>query len=152
MEAQYRTVNISRTNFDGYEIVCRNETLDENDSLSLTTLPTPLNRDKIIQNVETYANWTLFEKSIDAAKYYTISTPAPIVVFEAYCENRTKDGNVAGNKSSYVTVREEVMRHAELADENVKVGLLFASKAIVQLLTNPFIGPVTNRFVYSQVI
>ena len=29
--------------------------------------------------------------------------------------------------------------------EEVRVGLLFASKAIVQLLTNPFIGPLTNR-------
>ncbi|XP_061765947.1 synaptic vesicular amine transporter-like [Nerophis ophidion] len=33
----------------------------------------------------------------------------------------------------------------ELINENVKVGLLFASKATVQLITNPFIGPLTNR-------
>lgn len=33
-----------------------------------------------------------------------------------------------------------------LLNENVKVGLLFASKATVQLLTNPFIGPLTNRY------
>lgn len=33
----------------------------------------------------------------------------------------------------------------QLLDENVKVGLLFASKATVQLITNPFIGPLTNR-------
>ncbi|CAN9500159.1 unnamed protein product [Ophioblennius macclurei] len=32
-----------------------------------------------------------------------------------------------------------------LVNENVKVGMLFASKATVQLLTNPFIGPLTNR-------
>ncbi|XP_070833280.1 synaptic vesicular amine transporter [Chaetodon trifascialis] len=32
-----------------------------------------------------------------------------------------------------------------LVNENVKVGLLFASKATVQLITNPFIGPLTNR-------
>ncbi|XP_063805988.1 synaptic vesicular amine transporter-like [Pseudophryne corroboree] len=35
-----------------------------------------------------------------------------------------------------------------LLNENVKVGLLFASKATVQLLTNPFIGPLTNRIGY----
>lgn len=35
----------------------------------------------------------------------------------------------------------------QLLNENVKVGLLFASKATVQLLTNPFIGPLTNRWV-----
>lgn len=32
-----------------------------------------------------------------------------------------------------------------LLNENVKVGMLFASKATVQLITNPFIGPLTNR-------
>ncbi|XP_036402712.1 synaptic vesicular amine transporter [Megalops cyprinoides] len=37
----------------------------------------------------------------------------------------------------------------ELLNENVKVGLLFASKATVQLLTNPFIGPLTNRIGYQ---
>ncbi len=30
-------------------------------------------------------------------------------------------------------------------NENSKIGWLFASKAIVQLLANPFIGPLTNR-------
>ena len=29
--------------------------------------------------------------------------------------------------------------------ENVLVGAMFASKAFVQLLTNPFVGPMTNR-------
>uniref|UniRef100_A0A668AWL0 Solute carrier family 18 member 2 n=1 Tax=Myripristis murdjan TaxID=586833 RepID=A0A668AWL0_9TELE len=36
-----------------------------------------------------------------------------------------------------------------LLNENVKVGLLFASKATVQLMTNPFIGPLTNRIGYQ---
>uniref|UniRef100_A0A3Q3WKH8 Major facilitator superfamily (MFS) profile domain-containing protein n=1 Tax=Mola mola TaxID=94237 RepID=A0A3Q3WKH8_MOLML len=36
-----------------------------------------------------------------------------------------------------------------LVSENVKVGLLFASKATVQLITNPFIGPLTNRIGYQ---
>ncbi|XP_040293647.1 synaptic vesicular amine transporter [Bufo bufo] len=36
-----------------------------------------------------------------------------------------------------------------LLNENVKVGLLFASKATIQLLTNPFIGPLTNRIGYQ---
>nr|XP_033805378.1 LOW QUALITY PROTEIN: chromaffin granule amine transporter [Geotrypetes seraphini] len=35
-----------------------------------------------------------------------------------------------------------------LTDENVRVGLLFASKALVQLLVNPFVGPLTNRIGY----
>nr|XP_015799527.2 synaptic vesicular amine transporter [Nothobranchius furzeri] len=37
----------------------------------------------------------------------------------------------------------------KLLNENVKVGMLFASKATVQLLTNPFIGPLTNRIGYQ---
>ncbi|XP_055367853.1 chromaffin granule amine transporter isoform X2 [Betta splendens] len=35
-----------------------------------------------------------------------------------------------------------------LEQENVRVGLLFASKAVVQLLVNPFVGPLTNRVGY----
>ncbi|XP_029913184.1 synaptic vesicular amine transporter-like [Myripristis murdjan] len=35
-----------------------------------------------------------------------------------------------------------------LDHENVKVGVLLASKAAVQLITNPFIGPLTNRIGY----
>lgn len=38
----------------------------------------------------------------------------------------------------------------QLLNENVKVGLLFASKATVQLITNPFIGPLTNRWVKAN--
>ncbi|KAM9858663.1 chromaffin granule amine transporter [Aulostomus maculatus] len=35
-----------------------------------------------------------------------------------------------------------------LEQESVRVGLLFASKALVQLLVNPFVGPLTNRIGY----
>ncbi|KAJ8386035.1 hypothetical protein AAFF_G00178560 [Aldrovandia affinis] len=35
-----------------------------------------------------------------------------------------------------------------LEEENVRVGLMFASKAVVQLLVNPFVGPLTNRIGY----
>ncbi|XP_003974671.2 chromaffin granule amine transporter isoform X2 [Takifugu rubripes] len=35
-----------------------------------------------------------------------------------------------------------------LEEENVRVGFLFASKALVQLLVNPFVGPLTNRVGY----
>lgn len=39
-----------------------------------------------------------------------------------------------------------------LMKENVKVGMLFASKATVQLITNPFVGPLTNRYVLHRVV
>ena len=37
-------------------------------------------------------------------------------------------------------------RHRDIVNENMVVGLMFASKAILQLITNPFVGPITNRF------
>uniref|UniRef100_A0A8C4VGP3 Solute carrier family 18 member A1 n=1 Tax=Gopherus evgoodei TaxID=1825980 RepID=A0A8C4VGP3_9SAUR len=37
---------------------------------------------------------------------------------------------------------------AFLMEENVRVGLLFASKALMQLIINPFVGPLTNRIGY----
>ena len=43
-------------------------------------------------------------------------------------------------------VQIETRRHAELANENVEVGLMFASKALIQLVANPFVGHLTNRY------
>lgn len=42
---------------------------------------------------------------------------------------------------------EQVLRHKELVGESAEVGIMFASKPIVQALTNPFVGPLTNRSV-----
>ena len=33
-----------------------------------------------------------------------------------------------------------------LKEENIWIGVLFASKALMQLLVNPFMGPLTNRY------
>ncbi|CAI9569295.1 unnamed protein product, partial [Staurois parvus] len=41
------------------------------------------------------------------------------------------------------------MEKSVLQDENVQVGLLFASKAILQLLVNPLVGLITNRIGYD---
>lgn len=37
-------------------------------------------------------------------------------------------------------------KHALVAKENVMVGLMFGSKALIQLIANPMVGPLTNRF------
>ncbi|TNN12287.1 Synaptic vesicular amine transporter [Schistosoma japonicum] len=37
----------------------------------------------------------------------------------------------------------------ELGNEHIQVGLMFASKAIVQMIVNPLIGPLTNKIGYS---
>ena len=39
----------------------------------------------------------------------------------------------------------EERKHKELVQENIEVGVMFASKAVVQLIANPFVGPLTNR-------
>ena len=43
--------------------------------------------------------------------------------------------------------KERVERHKELVEETVAVGIMFASKAFVQLLANPVVGPLTHKFV-----
>jgi len=43
------------------------------------------------------------------------------------------------------TMKPPKTKHEELTDETVEVGVMFASKAFVQLLANPFVGPLTNR-------
>ncbi|CAJ0921793.1 unnamed protein product, partial [Mesorhabditis belari] len=44
----------------------------------------------------------------------------------------------------------EGRRHNVLAEENVHVGLMFGSKALIQLLINPFVGPMTNKIGYTM--
>lgn len=41
--------------------------------------------------------------------------------------------------------KEKEQRHKELLEETVAVGMMFASKAFVQLLANPVVGPLTHR-------
>ncbi|CAF1202474.1 unnamed protein product [Rotaria sp. Silwood1] len=47
------------------------------------------------------------------------------------------------------TEMEKKQRSISLERENRWIGVMFASKAFVQLLTNPFVGPLTNRIGYS---
>ncbi len=41
----------------------------------------------------------------------------------------------------------EKWKEVQLNKLSSKVGLMFASKPIVQLIANPFIGPLTNRYI-----
>ena len=40
--------------------------------------------------------------------------------------------------------KSDFRKHKELIDENLEVGVMFASKAFVQLIANPFVGRLTN--------
>ncbi|CAH8521057.1 unnamed protein product [Heterobilharzia americana] len=61
-------------------------------------------------------------------------------------------------KSNNITINECIQKTAEvirtimqneLRNEDLKIGVMFASKAIVQTIVNPFVGPLTNRIGYS---
>ena len=43
-------------------------------------------------------------------------------------------------------IQDKRRKHKELMHENVEVGVMFASKAVVQLIANPFVGPLTNKY------
>lgn len=64
-------------------------------------------------------------------------------------KHKIKLSSTQGNHSSFsdnvswYAEREE--RHKELVDETAEVGLMFASKAFVQLLVNPIVGPLTHK-------
>uniref|UniRef100_A0AC35U5Z4 MFS domain-containing protein n=1 Tax=Rhabditophanes sp. KR3021 TaxID=114890 RepID=A0AC35U5Z4_9BILA len=45
---------------------------------------------------------------------------------------------------------EREIRHKTLSEENIQVGLMFGSKALVQLLANPYVGPLTNKIGYTM--
>lgn len=47
--------------------------------------------------------------------------------------------------ASEAQVAQFMSKHNELIEENVEVGIMFASKAVVQLICNPFVGPLTNK-------
>ncbi|CAK9794602.1 Synaptic vesicular amine transporter [Anthophora plagiata] len=59
----------------------------------------------------------------------------------------TDDGKETS--SSSFDAEEKKRRHHELLEETVAVGIMFASKAFVQLLANPIVGPLTHKIGYS---
>ncbi|XP_034478957.1 synaptic vesicular amine transporter [Drosophila innubila] len=85
----------------------------------------------------------------------TLHTPPPPT--QNPCPCKENDNEVAtpieestfSSEDNFTYYRELEARHNELVGETVEVGLLFASKAIVQLLVNPIVGPLTHRIGYS---
>ena len=49
------------------------------------------------------------------------------------------------------TVDPLFQKHLDIVNENQEVGVMFASKAFVQLIANPFIGKLTNKYEYHAV-
>lgn len=61
-------------------------------------------------------------------------------------QNKQKLIGAALRKQKYIDEQEKV-RHETLSAENVHVGFMFGSKALVQLIANPLIGPLTNKYI-----
>ncbi|XP_044258856.1 synaptic vesicular amine transporter [Tribolium madens] len=85
----------------------------------------------------------------------TKATPTPNPCAK-YMKNL--DVNITATTSNYLDnitttldpeTEEKELRHKDLVQETVQVGMMFASKAFVQLLANPFVGPLTHKIGYS---
>ncbi|XP_030749437.1 synaptic vesicular amine transporter-like, partial [Sitophilus oryzae] len=97
------------------------------------------------------------EAPLDGVPRITTTTAAPTK--EPPCEKYIKllsKQDPEFNASLYATttstyenltqleLSEKEQKHKYLVQETVEVGMLFASKAFVQLVTNPFVGPLTH--------
>ncbi|CAK1550212.1 unnamed protein product [Leptosia nina] len=76
-----------------------------------------------------------------------LTTPAPPTT--PYCPCLNVTSVPLENVTQLNITAEKEVRHQELIHETVAVGVMFASKAIVQLLANPFVGPLTHKIGYS---
>ncbi|XP_064602842.1 synaptic vesicular amine transporter-like [Liolophura sinensis] len=68
-------------------------------------------------------------------------------------KNRTSgQHHLFPHENSTLTLTQELLSKSiplDIISENSKVGWLFSSRALVQIVTNPFIGPLSNRVGYS---
>lgn len=73
-----------------------------------------------------------------------LTTVVPIIPqFIVELRQNEEQGVDLGNTTSGID--QSLKKHMTLLNENQEVGVMFASKAIVQLIANPFIGKLTNR-------
>ncbi|XP_055380402.1 synaptic vesicular amine transporter-like [Condylostylus longicornis] len=104
-----------------------------------------------------HPNATLEDSLKATAHIRATEQPPPQIIYAPCncCANSfvTEPGWSLTTESENETRRqEEIMqeeRHKELVGETVDVGVMFASKAFVQLLANPFVGPLTHKIGYS---
>ncbi|KAK0396707.1 hypothetical protein QR680_001821 [Steinernema hermaphroditum] len=85
------------------------------------------------------------ENPLLSSKNFAKSTPRP----RMRPEKPPKPSVPVAPRERQLSAEEAEMRHKTLAEENVQVGLMFGSKALIQLITNPMIGPLTNKIGYT---
>ncbi|XP_074918873.1 chromaffin granule amine transporter isoform X5 [Chelonoidis abingdonii] len=79
----------------------------------------------------------------------TVTVSDDVAVNTTVGVNRTENSSLPQlTEASLPPKNSCVDGEAFLMEENVRVGLLFASKALMQLVINPFVGPLTNRIGY----
>ncbi|XP_050396603.1 synaptic vesicular amine transporter [Patella vulgata] len=66
--------------------------------------------------------------------------------------NQSDSSNEFMNQSEPSMTEKILLLSVNIMNENSKVGWLLSSKAIVQLIANPFISPLASRFGYSVVL
>ncbi|KAK3537433.1 hypothetical protein QTP70_009980 [Hemibagrus guttatus] len=105
--------------------------------------------------------YTVDDEASTTVKNHSVSSQSPSGTFQTIMslyDNSTRLTNLIPQVSTPgVTLPPTPASNAsdcpkadqQLLNENVKVGLLFASKATVQLITNPIIGPLTNKIGYQ---
>ncbi|KAL0269228.1 UNVERIFIED_CONTAM: hypothetical protein PYX00_007031 [Menopon gallinae] len=83
----------------------------------------------------------------------TTTTPATIFINQGTESNMTTGSFERKLSLNFTTMspdqQKEEERHRDLNRENIDLGIMFASKAFVQLIANSFIGPLTHRIGYS---
>lgn len=85
----------------------------------------------------------------------TTTTTSPICLCPQNLRNQeiSPFNNSLHNEENFTTVVDmkalQEERHRDLVQETGQVGIMFASKAFVQLLANPFVGPLTHKIGYS---
>ncbi|KAI6239346.1 Cat-1 [Aphelenchoides fujianensis] len=100
-------------------------------------MPSWTNRQKSKQRPQSVARGPGGSQRSRMKPAYTTTTPA---FEEEDDEDYDRDKYVAEVKQR---------RHETLSEENVHVGLMFGSKALIQLIANPMIGPWTNKIGYT---
>uniref|UniRef100_A0A1I8A661 MFS domain-containing protein n=1 Tax=Steinernema glaseri TaxID=37863 RepID=A0A1I8A661_9BILA len=95
--------------------------------------------------VEPEISW--MDNPLLASKYAT-TTPRPRMRPLKY--SKPALSSPSAPRARDLNPEEEALRHKLLAEENVQVGLMFGSKALIQLITNPLIGPLTNKIGYTM--
>uniref|UniRef100_A0ACB8EYG7 Uncharacterized protein n=1 Tax=Sphaerodactylus townsendi TaxID=933632 RepID=A0ACB8EYG7_9SAUR len=91
--------------------------------------------------------------SYNAVFSYYDNTPVVIsdhtANMDANSTSKTQGENVSHLPETALMPGDNCTEGADfMTKENMRVGLLFASKALMQLVANPFVGPLTNRIGY----